>query len=113
MNDPYLIKLRESAEWLLLDPVTSQHLMVAGGLCLVLGILVLRKMAESLGALNWTLPLAVLSFVLGLGALVAGLAAADMFLLPLVPKSVPFPAYTGGVGQCTVYYDNVVVTKLD
>lgn len=23
------------------------------------------------------------------------------------------PAYTGGVGQCTVYYDNVIVTKLD
>ncbi len=23
------------------------------------------------------------------------------------------PAYTGGVGQCTVYYDNIVVTALD
>lgn len=26
---------------------------------------------------------------------------------------IALPAYTGGVGQCTVYYDNVVVTKLD
>ncbi len=97
MNDPFLIKLRESAEWLLLDPVTPAHLLVAGGLCFVLGIIVLRKMAESLGASNWTLMMAVLSFVLGLGAMVAGLAASDMFLLPLVPKSVPFPAYAGGV----------------
>ncbi len=27
--------------------------------------------------------------------------------------SIALPAYTGGVGKCTVYYDNVVVTKLD
>lgn len=26
---------------------------------------------------------------------------------------VALAAYTGGVGQCTVYYDNVVVTRLD
>ncbi len=26
---------------------------------------------------------------------------------------IALAAYTGGVGQCTVYYDNVVVTKLD
>ncbi len=27
--------------------------------------------------------------------------------------SVALPAYTGGVGMCTVYYDNVVVTSLE
>jgi hypothetical protein len=26
---------------------------------------------------------------------------------------IALPAYTGGAGQCTVYYDNVVVTALD
>ena len=26
---------------------------------------------------------------------------------------IALPAYTGGVGQCTVYYDNVLVTALD
>jgi len=26
---------------------------------------------------------------------------------------IALPAYTGGVGECTVYYDNVVVTKLE
>lgn len=26
---------------------------------------------------------------------------------------IALPAYTGGVGQCTVYYDNVVVTPLE
>jgi len=26
--------------------------------------------------------------------------------------SIALPAYTGGVGQCTVYYDNVVVTQI-
>jgi len=26
---------------------------------------------------------------------------------------IALPAYTGGIGKCTVYYDNVVVTKLD
>jgi hypothetical protein len=26
---------------------------------------------------------------------------------------IALPAYTGGVGKCTVYYDNIVVTKLD
>ncbi|MEO5989715.1 MAG: family 16 glycoside hydrolase [Candidatus Eisenbacteria bacterium] len=26
---------------------------------------------------------------------------------------IALPAYTGGVGQCTTYYDNVVVTRLD
>lgn len=26
---------------------------------------------------------------------------------------IALPAYTGGVGKCTVYYDNVVVTKLE
>jgi len=27
--------------------------------------------------------------------------------------AIALPAYTGGVGECTVYYDNVLVTKLD
>jgi len=31
----------------------------------------------------------------------------------VVPGRIGLPAYTGGVGQCTVYYDNVVVTALD
>lgn len=26
---------------------------------------------------------------------------------------IALPAYTGGVGQCTIYYDNIVVTALD
>ena len=26
--------------------------------------------------------------------------------------AIALPAYTGGVGQCTVYYDNVVVTRI-
>ncbi len=26
---------------------------------------------------------------------------------------IALPAYTGGVGECTIYYDNVLVTKLD
>ena len=26
--------------------------------------------------------------------------------------SIALPAYTGGVGQCTVYYDNIVVTRI-
>ncbi len=26
---------------------------------------------------------------------------------------IALPAYTGGIGQCTLYYDNVVVTRLD
>jgi hypothetical protein len=26
---------------------------------------------------------------------------------------IALPAYTGGVGECAVYYDNVVVTKLE
>ena len=31
MNDPFLTKLIETGLWLLLDPVTLQHLAVAGG----------------------------------------------------------------------------------
>lgn len=31
----------------------------------------------------------------------------------VVPGRIALPAYTGGVGVCTVYYDNVVVTALD
>jgi hypothetical protein len=31
----------------------------------------------------------------------------------LFPGRVALAAYTGGVGMCTVYYDNVVVTALD
>jgi hypothetical protein len=31
----------------------------------------------------------------------------------MTPGRVSLPAYTGGVGKCTVYYDNVVVTALD
>ena len=26
--------------------------------------------------------------------------------------AIALPAYTGGVGQCTVYYDNIVVTRI-
>jgi len=31
------------------------------------------------------------------------------------PRSgaIALPAYTGGVGECTVYYDNVIVTRLE
>jgi hypothetical protein len=31
----------------------------------------------------------------------------------VVPGRVSLPAYTGGVGACTVWYDNVVVTALE
>lgn len=31
----------------------------------------------------------------------------------VVAGRVSLPAYTGGVGKCTVYYDNIVVTALD
>jgi hypothetical protein len=31
----------------------------------------------------------------------------------VVAGQIALPAYTGGVGKCTVYYDNVVVTALD
>lgn len=31
----------------------------------------------------------------------------------LLTGRIALPAYTGGVGECTVYYDNVVVTELE
>lgn len=31
----------------------------------------------------------------------------------VVPGRIALAAYTGGVGECTVYYDNVVVTSLE
>lgn len=97
MNDNFFSQMRDSLGWLMLDPVVPEHTTTVIGLCLVLGILSFRKMAESLGASNWTLPMAVLSYVLGGAAMIAGLAAADIFLLPHVPKEVPFPAYAGSV----------------
>lgn len=87
----------DAAAWLMLDPVVPEHTATVVGLCLVLGVLAYRKMAESLGASNWTLLMAVLSYALGLGAMLCGLALADMLLLPSVPKDVPFPAYAGAV----------------
>ena len=97
MNDNFFSQMRDSLGWLMLDPVVPEHTTTVIGLCLVLGILSFRKMAESLGASNWTLPMAALSYVLGGAAMIAGLAAADIFLLPHVPKEVPFPAYAGSV----------------
>ncbi len=97
MNDSFPSKMLESANWLMLDPVVPQHITAVVVLCLVLGVLSFRKMAESLGASNWTLPMAVLSYALGGAGMLAGLAAADIFLLPQVPKDVPFPAYAGCV----------------
>jgi FecR protein len=97
MNDSFLSQMRESLGWLMLDPIVPVHSTTVIGLCLVLGILSFRKMAESLGASNWTLPMAVLSYLLGGAAMIAGLTAADIFLLPHVPKEVPFPAYAGSV----------------
>lgn len=97
MNDNFFSQMRDSLGWLMLDPVVPEHTTTVIGLCLVLGILSFRKMAESLGASNWTLPMAALSYVLGGAAMIAGLAAADIFLLPHVPKEVPSPAYAGSV----------------
>ena len=97
MNENFFSQMRDTAGGLLLDPVVPEHFATVVGLGLVFGVLAYRKMAESLGATNWTLPMAALSYVLGLAAMVAGLTAADMFLLPNVPKDVPHPAYVGGV----------------
>ncbi len=46
---------------------------------------------------------------------VNGVAAIDRTELKFIrPKGrIALPAYTGGAGQCTVYYDNVVVTALE
>ena len=97
MNDNFFSQMRDTAGWLMLDPVVPEHLATVVGLCLVAGLFAFRKMAQSLGASNWTLPMAMLSFGLGLAAMIGGLTAADMFLLPHVPKDVPHPAYAGGV----------------
>lgn len=97
MNDSFLSKMVEAAQWLMLDPVVPEHIATVVGLSLVLGVMSYRKMAESLGASNWTLVMAVLSYGLGLAAMLAGLAAADMFVLPNVPKDVPYPAYAACV----------------
>ena len=45
---------------------------------------------------------------------VNGKTVLDRKLPPRVPRSggIGLAAYTGGVGQCTVYYDNVVVMPL-
>jgi hypothetical protein len=97
MNDSFLIKMVEAAQWLMLDPVVPEHIATVVGLSLVLGVLSYRKMAESLGASNWSMVMAILSYGLGLAAMLAGLAAADMYVLPNVPKDVPYPAYAGCV----------------
>ncbi len=97
MNDNFFSQMRDTAGGLMLDPMVPQHLATVVGLCLVAGLFAFRKMAESLGASNWTLPMAALSYGLGLIALIGGLTAADMFLLPQVSKDVPHAAYVGGV----------------
>ncbi len=97
MNESFLYQMRDSAGWLMLDPVVPEHTSTVVGLCLVFGLLSFRKTVQSLGASNWRLPMAVISYALGGGAMIAGLAAADIFLLPQVPKEVPFPAYAGSV----------------
>ena len=97
MNENFFSQMRDTAGWLMLDPVVPQHLATVVGLCLVVGLFAFRKMAESLGASNWTLLMAALSYGLGLAAMIGGLTAADMFLLPHVPKDVPHAAYVGGV----------------
>ncbi len=97
MNDSFLTKLLETAQWLLLDPVTPLQLAIVGALCLGLGFMVLRRTAESFGAMNLGLPLALVSYVFGVVALVAGLTVANEFVLPQIPKTVPFPAYAAGV----------------
>lgn len=97
MNEIFPAKMLEAAGWLMLDPVVPEHIATVIGLSLVLGVLSYRKMAESLGASNWTLIMAVISYALGLAAMLAGLAAADMFVLPSLPKDIPYPAYAAGV----------------
>ncbi|MEN9572982.1 MAG: FecR protein [Verrucomicrobiota bacterium] len=97
MNENFFSQMRETAGGLMLDPVVSEHFATVVGLGLLFGLFAYRKMAESLGATNWTLPMAALSYGLGLAAMVAGLTAADIFLLSQVPKDVPAPAYVGGV----------------
>ncbi|MBI5802045.1 MAG: FecR domain-containing protein [Verrucomicrobia bacterium] len=97
MNDSLLSQMIESAQWLMLDPVVPEHVTAVVGLCLVLGLLSFRKMAESLGASNWSMPMAVLSYALGLGAMIGGLAVADMVVLSHVPTDVPLPAYAAAV----------------
>ena len=97
MNDSFPSKMLDAAAWLMLEPVVPEHTATVVGLCLVFGLLSYRKMAESLGASNWTLLMAIISYALGLAAMLGGLAAADIFVLPNVPKDVPYPAYAGGV----------------
>ena len=97
MNDSFLTKLLETAQWLLLEPVTSLHLLVVSAVSLALGFLVLRRTTESFGAMNLGLPLALVSYVFGVVALVVGLTVANDFLLPQIPKTVPFPGYAAGV----------------
>ena len=97
MNDSLPSKMLDAAAWLMLDPVVPEHTATVVGLCLVFGLLSYRKMAESLGASNWTLLMAIISYGLGLAAMLGGLAAADMSVLPNVPKDIPYPAYAGGV----------------
>lgn len=97
MNEDFFSQMRDTAGWLLLDPVVPEHFATVVCLCLGFGVLAYRKMAESLGASNWTLPMAVLSYALGLAAMIGGLTAADLFLLPMVPKDVPHAVYAGGV----------------
>jgi len=77
MNDNFFSQMRDSLGWLMLDPVVPEHTTTVIGLGLVLGILSFRKMAESLGASNWTLPMAALSYVLGGAAMIAGIVGTD------------------------------------
>lgn len=97
MNENFFIQMRDTAGGLMLDPVVPQHFSIVIALGLLGGLFAYRKMAESLGASNWTLLMAALSYALGLGALVGGLTAADMFLAAQVPKDVPHAAYVGVV----------------
>lgn len=97
MNESFPAKMIEAAGWLMLDPVVPEHIATVVGLSLVLGVLSYRKMAESLGASNWTLIMAIISYGLGLAAMLAGLAAADIFVLPNLPKDIPYPAYAASV----------------
>ena len=112
MNDSFLTKLIETIQSLLLDPVTQLHLLVAGGLCVALGFVVMRKTADSFGAANLGLPMMLLSYVLGGGGMLAGFVAAEMFVLPQMPKSLPLAGYLGGVLAVLVLAIAAPITKV-
>ena len=112
MNDPFLPKLIETVQSLLLDPVTQLHLLVAGVLCVALGFVVMRKTADSFGAANLGLPMMLSSYVLGGGGVLAGFVAAEMFVLPQMPKSLPLAGYLGGVLAVLVLALAAPITKV-